>query len=377
MPGPGGPTRNQRPAAANPSRPDAPSSLLKDQVLVAAFPEGSPEVHVASLDTDRGILLLREATIQGGGSVSLGGERTVALADVASVDVADGAVALLGRVGQLLVQLHLETPEDQRNWAEGLRAVVSTTTGAPEDTDDADAHMLQARSRQLQNKIGTLEAISDRRDAQLEKMLGRLDGAMQMMSAVQEMCSQQKKVIDAQKVAIVELTDECGGGDADIPSEGFGTHNQAASRQESYDVRGHEDEDAPDNSESAAQVNQMMALLQQADEMQRALRELEGPTGAAATPAGSAAVSNGPLAGSMAQGHIGHVDDAEDCEEGNTEEALNRLRSLEEEKERYEGMLQASQKEHVDLLSKLNDMRSLMSSLGMEEPEGSDSDAEE
>merc|ERR1711920_75917 len=64
----------------------------------------------------------------------------------------------------------------------------------------------------------------------------------------------------------------------------------------------------------------------------------------------------------------------EDDEE--TEAVKNRLRGLESEKERYEGLLQDSQKEHEDLLKRLEGMRSMMTMLGMT-PDDDDSDAED
>merc|ERR1719238_1142905 len=102
-----------------------------------------------------------------------------------------------------------------QTWAEGLRAVINTNgkgkkDQATGDSDGDEMHMLQARSRQLQNRIGGLEAINERRDTQVNKLVKRLDGAMQMLSAVQEMCNQQGKVISAQKVAIRELQRDIG-----------------------------------------------------------------------------------------------------------------------------------------------------------------------
>merc|ERR1719367_274012 len=70
--------------------------------------------------------------------------------------------------------------------------------------------MLQARSQQLQNRISSLEAMGKRRDVHLRQMIRRLDGAMQMLKAVEEMCSQQRRVLDAQNVAIMELKKERG-----------------------------------------------------------------------------------------------------------------------------------------------------------------------
>lgn len=45
--------------------------------------------------------------------------------------------------------------------------------------------MWRARSQRLQTRIGTLQARGQRHDDQLRKMLGRIDGAMEMLGAVQ------------------------------------------------------------------------------------------------------------------------------------------------------------------------------------------------
>lgn len=113
-----------------------------------------------------------------------------------------------------------------------------------------------------------------------------------------------------------------------------------------------------------------MDLLKQADEMQRALRQLE---------ALESAVAHGTN-GATGEGNYEEEEDEEvEAEEeradagGEDEEAvLARLRSLEEEKQRFEGMLRASQQEHQDLQQRLEDMRALMESLGMREGDEDD-----
>jgi len=336
MAGPGG--HSQRTDSAPPHRADESGASLKEHVLVAAFPDETPEVHVASLLPEQGQLLLREASIRDEGSVSLGKERSVILADVESIDLEEAAIALLGTDGQVLVQLHLESVEDQRIWAEGIQAVIGCSS-APEDTDDGDAHMLKARSQQLQNKIGKLEAISERRDSQLQKMLSRLDGAMKMMDAVQDMCIQQKRVVDAQKVAIAELQDECEEDISDSPRAAKPTHAVANTKGDRGQAG--ETEGAIDESQMAALLKM---LLQDSDGQSQEHRQ-------AAKHSGTPCVTS------------------ENQAEEATEEALGRLGALEAEKERYEGMLNDSQQEHMELLSKLDQMRSLMAALGVQEPE--------
>merc|ERR1712194_924822 len=122
------------------------------------------------------------------------------------------------------------------------------------------------------------------------------------------MCTQQKKVIGTQKIAIHELRSESG--------EADNTSND-------------EDQDASGDSENE-----------------------EAPA--------SSPVSMGNVAEEF-------DDDYEDGESPDTQEALHRLKSLESEKARFEGLLSDSQKEHQDLLERLNGMRSMMSMLGMKE----------
>ncbi|CAE8599224.1 unnamed protein product, partial [Polarella glacialis] len=95
-----------------------------EQVLVAAFPNQIPEVHVASLDPQKGVLTLREASVAGAGDVSLGTEHRVDLAQAGSVVTSDGVVAVLGHDGELMVQMHLETEEEQQSWTKGLELII-------------------------------------------------------------------------------------------------------------------------------------------------------------------------------------------------------------------------------------------------------------
>jgi len=306
------------------------------------------------------------------------------------------------------VQLHFESTSDAQGWAGDLRNLTSsscaeatskqqksrnrqTAAEAMEDQGTEDMNMLQARSRQLQNRIGIQEAISKRRDKHLHKMLRRLDGAMEMLGAVQDMCSQQKKVIEAQQVAILELKKESGvaGDIAEAKSEdALDSHARSADaatgsinggRCSFADVAGAADvshgsprgpRDQDDDSEQqpsaaeaeiASKTQQMLALLQQADDMQRALHQLE-----ALDPSSPNEVHG---AGTAPSRHLAQQQteaDADD-EEGDENEALSEIRNLEAQKQRYETMFRDQQLEHQDLVDKLSRMRSLMTMLGMQE----------
>lgn len=340
-------------------------------------------MHVANLDADRRAIVFKEAKVLADGEVAFGRETVVPLAEARDVDASSGMLAVLGRSGNLLVQLHIETSADRQAWCKCIRNGINTARAAAtgrgaqdsaagpvtEDTDD-ELPMLQARSRQLQDRIASLEVAGERRDKHLRKMLSRLNGAMQMLTAVQEMVGQQRNVIIAQKVAIEELTRE---------EEGTEEKAQWVSEDEDEDDEGEEEEDggrereiAKAESEIAMKTEQMLALLQRADEMQRALHELE-----AMEAASNGAASNGAPAtnGAPAVNRPNHSEQqappvppesTDDSDQAGPEAVLNRLRALEAEKQRFEGMLAESQNEHEGLLNRLNDMRSLMAMLGID-----------
>lgn len=363
----------------------------QEQVLVAALPNRPPEVHVATLHAAQRTIQLKEAKILANGDISFGKETVVSLREAEGVDLSDGnLLAILGRDGEVLCQLHLESAADQKAWVDGLRAAIGSRGGSArqpggpgnmsvgpgtEDTDD-EVHLLQARSRQLQTQIGQLEAANERRDSQLAKMLNRLDSAMQMLVAVQDMCEQQRKVIDAQKVAIHELTLECE--DGDEPEEEQPAARDGAARvAELATTLAQADESSGDDSDAEADIkaktDEMLALLQKADEMQNALAQMEAlgsPFDAEArapAPPPRQAQPAMPLGAAPA---LPVQSDASGAEQA----ALERLATLEAEKTRFEGMLQDSQSEHDDLLQRLDDMRSLMSMLGMQPDQAGDSD---
>jgi len=363
--------------------------------MVAAFPDQIPEVHVASLHPSKGLLLLREANVAGAGEVSLGTEKRIDLKRAGSVVSSDGVVAVLARDRKLIVQMHLETEEEQATWTQALQYVIqqlldgkggggsvpssgraspkqrsqpaspasvqsaqakspANKPAAKESNQEAELPMLQARSQQLQTRIGSLEAMSTRRDKQLQKLLKRLDGAMQMLDAVQEMCGQQRKVIEAQQVAITELRKECGDDeddeeDEEVPSE------QNHAQMNGPQMNGTDSDKADMEADMEQKAEQMLALLKQADEMQRALQQLQAMEAAGISTDASQEASNAS-------------DDREveaDGGDADAEAVLNRLQGLEEEKSRFEGMLADSQNEQQDLLQQLESMRSLMTAMGM------------
>lgn len=348
----------------------------------------------------------------GNDDISFGRETVIHLADAAEVDVIEkNALVVLGRDGSVLVQLQIDSPEDLRQWGEDLRSGIKVASraapdpggkGSPTgrqvgaasgpDTEDTDGevHLLQARSRQLQTQIGQLEAANERRDQQLQKMISRLDGAMQMLVAVQDMCGQQRRVIVAQKVAIEELTREVGG-----EGEGQSVYDEAARGGEAPGKKDQDtsrapaaasattggEPDADNEEEMAAKSEKMFALLQRAELLQQALGELGAEAGdseqaATAPPRRAAAPAQKDRAApARADAPSPDSPDPPDTEKA-AEEAAERLESLEVEKLRFEGMLRDSQAEHDDLLQRLTDMRSLMSMLGVQ-PEDLDADASE
>merc|ERR1719277_193810 len=125
-----------------------------------------------------------------------------------------------------------------------------------------------------------------------------------MLSAVQDMCVQQRTVVAAQKVAIAELSRECGM-DIEEASNLSGCHIKTPA--------------------TASKVP-------------------------SAPPAVEAAASGQTAAAKAAAQQKVEAD----------------LQGLLAEKEKFEGMLADSQTEHEDLLKRLNDMRSLMGALGMD-----------
>eukprot|EP00930_Biecheleria_cincta_P093049 TRINITY_DN8318_c0_g1_i2.p1 TRINITY_DN8318_c0_g1~~TRINITY_DN8318_c0_g1_i2.p1 ORF type:complete len:390 (-),score=137.45 TRINITY_DN8318_c0_g1_i2:78-1247(-) len=369
-----------------------------EQVLVAAFPDALPEVNVASLFPKKNQLMLREASVpSAGGDISLGSERRVDLSLAGSVEISDGIVAILGRDRKLMVQMHLETEEEQVTWAQALKLVIEQSSvergeGAravggrqsparssaptspasqrkdgkeeqskqelPQD-DEAELPTLRARSQQLQTRIGNLEAISERRDKQLHRLLKRLDGAMKMLDAVQDMCMQQRKVIDSQKVAIEALQADCGEAkdeEEDEDEEGQGSSEEAERQRAVAEVE----------QEMAAKAEQMLALLKQADEMQRALAQLEALEASGMLGEGSPAEKRQDAEDDEDDAEDDAEEDGEHDGDADTEAVLKRLLALEEEKSRFENMLASSQNEQQDLLQRLESMRSLMSAVGME-----------
>ncbi|CAK0852430.1 unnamed protein product, partial [Prorocentrum cordatum] len=147
-------------------------------------------------------------------------------------------------------------------------------------------------------------------------MVRRLDGAMQMLAAVQDMCGQQRKVIAAQKDAIAELERECG------EEDGAGAGAEADEEDE-------EDEEDEDEEDGEGRAEEMLRLLQQADQMTRTLQALQSAAGAAVPPAPPE-----PPEPAAADGRGRGEDD---------EAVMARLMRLQAEKQRFEGMLADSQ----------------------------------
>lgn len=162
---------------------------------------------------------------------------------------------------------------------------------------DEECFLLRAKSQKLQQRITTLEAMSERREKQMKRLLKRLDGAMQMLEALEDMCGQQRKVISAQQLAISALKEE---GAVDDEEE--------------------EEEEEEDTQGEDVSEEKLMALFQQAEQMERALKQIE------------------------ALGKAGLLNDGPGQGDGDAsvDAILSRLHALEEEKANFERMVAQS-----------------------------------
>lgn len=271
----------------------------------------------------------------------------------------------------------------------------------------SSAERLNARSRQLQNTIGSLEVVNGLRDKQVGKMVKRLDGAMKMLAAVQDMTNQQRDVIRAQETVMEELRRDLGlevhsDDGADEKSSGRPTSPiakpsgvfrvvQAApgtdSEDSSDDCGQDTDEVVANEAEIAANEEKMKALLAQADQMQHMLDMLESrgaDIGADSSGSPFSGDQEAYLAALMAgiggehpaqtsQEANDYDEEEDDASPANSDDgAIERLEGLADEKKRFEGLLSDSHQEHADLLEKLSSMRAMMAAMGI--PEDFDED---
>lgn len=260
-----------------------------EQAMVVVFPQDDPKVCQVSFRRHVPLLILQAASIDAG-QMRFGERNSLDLRQAGSV-VADGEkVSILSRTtnGQqphLMVELHMDDNAEIQAWTSALRQVMNSEGGplnanakgslkssrpgsspsSPPSKDeqkeiseqaDEECSLLRAKSQKLQQRITTLEALSDRREKQMKRLLKRLDGAMQMLEALEDMLEQQRKAISAQKVAISALKEE-----GAVDEEG---------EEEEEEEEEKDDIDAEDVS-----PEKLMALFQQAEQMERALKQIE------------------------------------------------------------------------------------------------------
>uniref|UniRef100_A0A7S0ZNX0 Uncharacterized protein n=1 Tax=Noctiluca scintillans TaxID=2966 RepID=A0A7S0ZNX0_NOCSC len=392
-----------------------------EQCLVASVGNNGPEVYFVSYNPSEGAVTMVETAMGPTDTqVKFGTPHRVALTDVAFVVATDRIVSALAQDGSTLVQMHLENKDDERRWEEILNLKVgkfgsdgatretSATQQAcgqvqvaSEDVAADECQALHARSRQLQERVQFLEAVGKRRDVQLAKMMSRLDGAMQMLAAVQEMCGQQRVVISTQCQVIEDLRGECGEGADDAVVRQVAASGVDSGRIDGGDacaltgVKGSASASLSGSSspaiedaeqDMAGKAGKMLALLKQADEMQHMLQQLESFAASTTPSAGLSALLSPKVPACAVHRPVmpppsptTHAvdeefdeeeegDDGEEYDEGEDSDAeglIARLQALEAEKERYESMLNSSHREHSEMVERLGGMRSLMSALGM------------
>lgn len=403
MPGPGGPgTAAQRTMLAI-AHPQLDPSLLQEQVLITQFPDSGPEVFIVYVNLDDFTIDFGEASVQDDNSVVRGSSRTIALSSIGSIRSSDNQIDIVSKNKKVLASMHFEKAEDHQHWAKGLTALINlegTVAAAVADDSEVDGDdliLLQAKSRQLQSKISEMEAINERRDKQLSKMSRRLDGATQMLAAVQDMCKQQAEVVQAQKVAIVSLQRDLGISSNDGPFSQQASPMAASTGSSSANRKSPQAQQTrrPAESESSGSPSGPAGELEALQGIQALLSAIGGSGEGSAEefmnllggPEGLAALlgEDGARAvlgdDSRAATQVQEVDEEEGEDESDedgdqdTDEAaaLERLRGLEAQKAHFESMLQDSQAEHKDLLEKLAGMKSLMAQMGLD-PEVDDDD---
>ncbi|CAE7346504.1 unnamed protein product [Symbiodinium pilosum] len=343
------------------SFPDESSSGLLEQAMVVAFPQQDPKVCQVSFRVGVPMLFLQTASLETG-QMRLGERKSLDLRKAGRVVSDEEKVSILSkaRAGQpphLIVDLHIDDTTEISMWMQALQTVLRGAEEQPDPEDKGERHsptgsqrqpasaltsarshasseveeecvLLRAKSQKLQQRIAGLEAISERREKQMKKLLKRLDGAMQMLDALQDMCGQQRKVISTQQTAILALKEE-------------GAVDEEENEEEEEEDEVEEDEDPAEgvgaqafDPEAPGSEQQIMALLKQADQMERALRQIEATGGRQGTI--EAMESAGLLSENFMQA-------GEEEEGGSVEEILGRLNTLEQEKAKFEEMVRQAQ----------------------------------
>ncbi|CAJ1379395.1 unnamed protein product [Effrenium voratum] len=243
--------------------------------MVVAFPQEDAKVCQVSFRRNVPLLILQHASLDGG-RMRLGERKTLDLRKAGSVCADSEKVSILspgsaGGAPHLILELHMDDNAEIQTWAQALRTALETNAKAkPASPASAsgECEALKAKSAKLQQRIASLETLSERRDKQMKRLLKRLDGAMQMLEALEDMCGQQRKVIQAQQQAIVALKEE--GVDTETAP---GPANPASPAGPSSPER--EEEEEEEGEDGDVSEEKLMALLAQADQMERALKQME------------------------------------------------------------------------------------------------------
>eukprot|EP00928_Gymnodinium_smaydae_P085768 TRINITY_DN6937_c0_g1_i2.p1 TRINITY_DN6937_c0_g1~~TRINITY_DN6937_c0_g1_i2.p1 ORF type:complete len:378 (+),score=126.74 TRINITY_DN6937_c0_g1_i2:80-1213(+) len=360
----------------------APSAAAADgKVLVAWFPDEEPEIHFASLDLSTRTLTLCQVVQGASGNYETGPPRHVKLASAKAIEEADdNTLQILGANGQASVSLQFQSAAEEREFLALLKPLLSSgasaapaaaparggaARAAKNDGDEEDTAALRARSTHLQNRITELEAVSDRRDEQIRKMQKRLESATKMLVAIQDLCEQQRKVLEAQRGAAEEIRRETGVSAsapaaartqaATASATAAAATSRAAQASAPEEFEDEEDEEMDfDPAMFPGQMAQMAELLAQAEEMQGALAQLKkmsaNAEGVGATAQALGAQSTG-LQAAVSQ-------------QVQTNEAMIGLH--EHLKAQTQAELRQQENERDMLQSELVKLQSLMAALGVE-----------
>jgi len=240
--------------------PPRAASVLKEEVVQVVLPDGDVDVRLASVDLDRGCLVLTQLSFDDDGEVAMGDAATVKLASIGAAVALGQSVKLhAGNTsGRVLLELNFSggSPGLAKSWAEviskasqsqarnetkatarsdepkaspkassldepkaspkaGKESKASSpgrgtkeakaTPGTVSSLEGDASKMLKTLIQQQEEQVSLLEAIVEKKAEQLLQMQSRLEGALEKLQMGQEIYGDQQKCVELQAQKIQSL----------------------------------------------------------------------------------------------------------------------------------------------------------------------------
>lgn len=232
--------------------PPKAGSVLKEEVVQVVLPDGDVDVRLASVDLDRGCLVLTQLSFDDDGEVAMGDAATVKLASIGAAVALGQSVKLhAGNAsGRVLLELSFSgNPGMAKLWAEVISVASQSQTrnetkatarsdepkaspkagsldepkASPKASKESKASspgrgtketkatpgtvsslegdaskMLKTLIQQQEEQVSLLEAIVEKKAEQLLQMQSRLEGALEKLQMGQEIYGDQQKCVELQ-----------------------------------------------------------------------------------------------------------------------------------------------------------------------------------